>query len=257
MTLNYQQGGQGQPVILLHGLFGSLENLNGIKRALETDYRVVNLDLPDHGRSPASSHFSYARYAQQVLETLDGLQLDQVALLGHSMGGKVAMQLALDHPDRVVKLLVADIAPVPYPKRHGEVFAGLNNVNLAALDGRQSADRQLAEHIHEPGVRQFLLKSLQKDEERWQWRFNLPLLQAEYDKITGWPDSDRQFKGPTLFIKGGNSDYITAQQRDAIVRQFPNSQGHIIADAGHWLHAEKPAAFNKIARDFIAADGTG
>lgn len=256
MTLNHQISGQGQPLVLLHGLFGSLENLGGIRRELEGQYQIIAVDLPDHGRSGHTTAFSYQDYSQQVLQLLDSLDVKKAVVLGHSMGGKVAMCLAQQHPERVSQLIVADIAPVAYPDRHSSIFAGLNQVDLPTLQDRRQADRQMAEHIKEPGVRQFLLKSLAQEHGQWQWRFNLRLLQRDYSKITDWPFSESCYQGPTLFIKGGQSDYLQAAYKDTIAAQFPRSQGRIIADAGHWLHAEKPAAFCKIVRDFIRVDET-
>ncbi|MDF2180021.1 alpha/beta fold hydrolase [Aliiglaciecola sp. CAU 1673] len=250
--LHYQLAGEGKPVVLLHGLFGNLENLNSIKRALQDQYQVVSLDLPDHGRSAHSNTFSYDDYARQVLGTLDHLGLEDIALLGHSMGGKVAMRMAQLAPERFDKLMIADIAPVAYGHRHQNVFNGLSAVDLATLSDRKEADVRMASHIQEPGVRQFLLKSLYQDEGGWQWRFNLPLLAAEYPDIIDWQASEKPYSGPTLFIKGGQSDYIQADHRPAILQQFPNSQGKILQGAGHWLHAEKPTAFNKIVQDFLA-----
>lgn len=256
MTLNYQISGQGSPVVLLHGLFGSLENLGGIKRELENQFQIIAIDLPDHGRSAHSQAFSYAHYSEQVLQLLNSLDLTKVTLLGHSMGGKVAMSLAMHAPNQVAQLIVADIAPVAYHDRHSSIFAGLNQVDLPTLQDRRQADAQMAVHIKEPGVRQFLLKSLAQEQGKWHWRFNLDLLQRDYSKITDWPFSGLRYDGPTLFIKGGQSDYLQAAYKDTIAAQFPRSQGRIIADAGHWLHAEKPAAFCKIVRDFIRVNET-
>ncbi|WP_102795073.1 alpha/beta fold hydrolase [Bowmanella denitrificans] len=256
MNLNYQISGQGQPLVLLHGLFGSLENLGGIRRELEDQYQIIAVDLPDHGRSAHSQTFSYQAYSDQILALCKQLGLEQVILLGHSMGGKVAMTIALHHPALVSRLIVADIAPVAYNDRHSQVFAGLNAVNLPNLTDRRQADAQMATHINEAGVRQFLLKSLTYEQDTWQWRFNLALLQQCYGDIIDWPFKGLSYNGPTLFIKGGRSDYLQAAYRDTIAAQFPSSQGRIIADVGHWLHAEKPAAFGKIVRDFIRTDET-
>ncbi|ALS98641.1 alpha/beta fold hydrolase [Lacimicrobium alkaliphilum] len=254
MSLNYQTTGEGEAVILLHGLFGSLENLNSIKRALETDYQVVSVDLPDHGDSPHSQHFSYQQYADSVLTLMDELKLDKAIVLGHSMGGKVAMTLALQHPDRVSKLIVADIAPVTYPDRHSGIIEALKSVDLSGLQNRTEADKQLAKNIDEQGIRQFLLKGLQKSDAGWGWRFNLSLLENDYADITDWPDTSKSYQGPVLFIKGGRSDYLQAEHKPRIARLFPHSQGHIIQDVGHWLHAEKPQQFNQVVADFLRQD---
>lgn len=237
--------------MLIHGLFGSLDNLAVIRRDLDKDFQVLSVDLPDHGLSSWSSDFSFADYAEQIVALLDHLGLEQVHLLGHSLGGKVAMYLALHHPSRVTSLLVADIAPVAYPARHEAVLAGLNAVDLQSTTSRNHANEQMAEHIVEPGVRQFLLKSLYQTNSGWNWRFNLTLLQRDYALLSGAIESDNQFTDPVLFVKGGQSDYLLSEHRPAIGKLFPNSQAKIIQGTGHWLHAEKPHIFNRVAREFL------
>ncbi|WP_416304983.1 alpha/beta fold hydrolase [Neptunicella sp. SCSIO 80796] len=249
--LNFQEKGAGEAIVLLHGLLGSLDNLGMVTRGIESSLRVIAVDLPDHGQSYFSEQFSYAEYANAVLQLLDHLGIDRCHLVGHSMGGKVAMQLALNHPQRVTKLVVADIAPVAYPAHHTAIFAGLNNVDLATISNRNDADNALAKHISEAGVRQFLLKSLQQTEQGWQWRFNLPLLQRDYALISAGIDSSQTFEQPTLFIKGTESDYIQAEHRESIQRLFPNAKAQLMQGCGHWLHAEKPQQFNRILLNFI------
>ena len=254
--LNFEQSGQGEPVIVLHGLFGSLDNLKMISRPLAEHFAVVNADLPDHGQSFRSEHFSYQNYAQSVLDLADHLGLERFCLLGHSMGGKVAMQLALTHPQRVAKLVVADIAPVAYPRRHDAIFQGLQSVKLDSISSRRDAEHQMSAHINEPGVRQFLLKSLTQTDNGWAWMFNLPLLINDYEQILGSPMSDlkRKYEGKTLFIKGADSDYILPEYRSAIEKLFPTAKARIMADCGHWLHAQKPAEFSRVvSRHFDAS----
>ncbi len=187
---------------------------------------------------------------------LDQLGLEQVALVGHSMGGKVAMQVAKQAPARVDRLVVADIAPVAYPHaRHQNVFAGLNATLERLPQSRSEAEAILAEHIEIPGVRQFLLKSFAKTEAGWGWRFNVPALEHNYANIMGWPDDQTRFEGQTLFIKGGDSDYMQPQYTETVMAQFPAAKARIIAGTGHWLHAEKPALFNKLVVDFLSTGG--
>lgn len=253
MLLHTELTGQpGKPaVVLIHGLFGSYENLGMIARSLSEQYQVVNVDVRNHGRSGHSADMSYRQMADDLAQTLDALELAQVALLGHSMGGKLAMTFALLHPERVTKLILADIAPVAYPPRHNSIFAGLEAVDLAKLTSRAEADKQLAEYINEAGVRQFLLKSLVKDNDRFYWRFNLAALKANYAALIGEPLVQGQYSGPVLFIKGDDSDYILPEHRPAILQLFPQAQAKIIQGTGHWLHAEKPAAFTKLVQDFL------
>lgn len=251
MKLHSQLTGQGEPVVLIHGLFGSYENLGIIARALAEQWQVVNIDVRNHGRSPHSSLMDYSSMADDLAETLDELGLEQVNLLGHSMGGKISMQFALRQPERIRKLILADIAPVTYQPRHSQIFSGLTSLNLNTLTSRAEADKHLAGYISEAGVRQFLLKSLTKENDTFQWRFNLDALQQNYTSILDTPPAEGQFTGPVLFIKGADSDYILPEHRTAITTRFPTAQAKVIQGTGHWLHAEKPAAFTKIVKDFL------
>src|SRR3990167_4146434 len=173
MTLHTEITGQGQAIVLIHGLFGSYENLGVIARALAGQWQVVNLDMRNHGRSDWEDTMSYALMAEDIKDTLDHLGLDQVALLGHSMGGKISMEFALRYPQRVSKLILADISPVQNRPRHLEILSALAAIDLQSLTSRQQADQQLALSIAETGVRQFLLKSLYKEDEQFHWRFNI------------------------------------------------------------------------------------
>ncbi len=256
MILHTHITGSGQPLVLLHGLFGSYENLAGIARALTDQWQIISIDLPNHGLSAHSEHMDYTSMVADLAETLDSLQIKHCALLGHSLGGKLAMAFALAYPKRVSQLIVADIAPVNYQRSHQAVFSGLTAVNLAAISSRSDADKQLAEHITEPGVRQFLLKSLEKTDSRFRWKFNLAALEQCYNTLLSAPTDDGSYAGPVLFIKGADSDYILPEHRPEIMRYFPAAQAKIINGTGHWLHAEKPAAFAKLVRDFLLSQHT-
>ncbi|WP_421229457.1 alpha/beta fold hydrolase [Aeromonas jandaei] len=254
--MNFKEQGQGPAVILIHGLFGSLDNLGLLARALGEHYRVISVDLRNHGTSFRSDDMSYPAQAADILALMDHLGLDQAAIVGHSMGGKVGMQLAKLAPARVSRLVVADMAPVAYPhSRHQNVFAGLNATLAAQPQSRSDAERMLAEHIEIAGVRQFLLKSFAKGDDGWQWRFNVPALEENYANIMGWPEDERRFEGPVLFIKGGDSDYMQPQYSEAALAQFPAAKVRVIAGTGHWLHAEKPMLFNKLVVDFLSTGG--
>lgn len=250
MILHSDITGQGEPLVFLHGLFGSYENLGVIARALQNQFQIINLDLRNHGRSAHAESMNYAEMAADVIETLDHLGFTRVALLGHSMGGKVAMQLALNYGDRVTKLILADISPVQNAPRHQAILAGLAAVEAAQLSQRQEADELLSQYVEEVGVRQFLLKSLRR-EHPLGWRFNLDAIVRHYNDILAAPSVHTPYSGPTLFIKGGNSDYIQASHQDEILRLFPVATAKIIQGTGHWLHAEKPAAFSKLVQDFL------
>ncbi|WP_421237298.1 alpha/beta fold hydrolase [Aeromonas jandaei] len=254
--MNFKEQGQGPAVILIHGLFGSLDNLGLLARALGEHYRVISVDLRNHGVSFRSDDMSYPAQAADILALMDHLGLDQAAIVGHSMGGKVGMQLAKLAPARVSRLVVADMAPVAYPhSRHQNVFAGLNATLATLPQSRSDAERILAEHIEIAGVRQFLLKSFAKGDDGWQWRFNVPALEENYANIMGWPEDERRFEGPVLFIKGGDSDYMQPQYSEAALAQFPVAKVRVIAGTGHWLHAEKPMLFNKLVVDFLSTGG--
>ncbi|WP_325892121.1 alpha/beta fold hydrolase [Grimontia sp. NTOU-MAR1] len=252
MQLNFKIQGEGSPLLLIHGLFGSLDNLGGLAKVLAEHYQVYQIDLPNHGQSPRSANVDYVSQATAVKDFLDQQKLEKVSVVGHSMGGKVAMMLAQLHPDHLEDLVVMDIAPVEYKvRRHDAVLAGLNASMAQPILSRKDAEAALAEHILEPGVRQFLLKSLAKQENgTFDWRFNVPTLETHYLDITGWPEQG-VFEGETLFLKGANSDYIAAEHRADIERQFPRAKAHVIANTGHWLHAEKPATVARVITRFL------
>lgn len=240
-----------EPVVLIHGLFGSYENLGVIARSLSEQYRIINVDVRNHGRSGHSEQMNYQLMAADLAETLDDLKIQKAAILGHSMGGKLAMAFALTNPDRVSKLIAADVAPVPYPPRHNSIFSGLFAVDIANLSSRSQADEQLSTFVKEAGVRQFLLKSLVKEDDKFYWRFNLPALKDKYSALTDAPMTEGRYDGPVLFIKGGDSDYILPEHKDTITRLFPNAEAKVIQGTGHWLHAEKPTVFTRLVQDFL------
>ncbi|MDL0432399.1 alpha/beta fold hydrolase [Marinobacter sp. TBZ242] len=259
VELNYRITGEGPPVILLHGLFGSLENLGGINRRLQDQWQIHALDQRNHGSSPHTDTMDYPAMAEDVLAYMDARGLDKVSILGHSMGGKTAMQVALQAPERVERIIVADIAPVTYRPRHDAVLEGLTSLDLGSIRSRQEADTALADYVEEPGVRQFLLKNLVRvtEEERndypgvYRWRLNLPVIEQCYSKLAQAPEGEGPFEGPVLFIKGADSAYIQEKHRDDIRRLFPNADLRIISGTGHWLHAEKPDSFAALCRRFL------
>lgn len=243
-------GERGDWILLLHGLFGSGDNLNTLAKTLADEFRVVLVDLRNHGRSPHVPSMSLAEMATDIVSLQDELGIASSAVLGHSLGGKVAMQLALSNAARVQKLIVADIAPVTYTAHHQAVFAALESLDLERVQSRQQADAHLAERLADQGLRQFLLKGLYRDKEQYRWRFNLPVLRSCYAEVLAAPAGE-PFPGPTLFIKGENSDYILPEHEAAIRMLFPNFEFRMIADAGHWLHGEKPVTFNRLVQQFL------
>ncbi len=244
---------QREWVLLLHGLFGSGDNLGALGRALSDRFRVVLVDLRNHGRSPHVATMSFAAMAADVALLQDALGIHCSHVVGHSLGGRVAMQLALSSPERVRRLVVADIAPVAYPPHHVSIFDALNRLELNGIANRAEVEAQLLSSIPEMGTRQFLLKSLYKEGDEWRWRFNLPVLQKSYSEITQAQHGE-PFAHPALFIRGGASDYIRPEREAAIYSLFPNYALKTIAGAGHWLHGEKPAEFNALVQSFLLAE---
>lgn len=242
------------PVVLLHGLLGSGMNWHGLAQRLAEDVHVLVPDLRNHGRSPHHPLMGYEAMAVDVLAQLDCAGLDEAVFIGHSMGGKVAMWLALHAPERVGRLGVLDIAPVIYPNRFEAIMAGLQAIELETLDGREAADRTLADYVASPPVRQFLLANLVRSAQGWEWRMNLPALAASLPALLGFPPvQDRRYAGATLFVKGGRSDYITEQHWEHIRALFPQARLQTVEDAGHWLYAEQPERVRVLLRDFLAA----
>lgn len=261
VALNYRVSGEGEPLILLHGLFGSLENLGGVAQRLQDEYQIHALDHRNHGRSPHTDQMDYPAMAADILAYMDQAGLERASLLGHSMGGKAAMQVALSAPERVERLIVADIAPVSYPPHHDVILEGMTGLDLASLASRQDADRALAHYVETPAVRQFLLKNLQRvpEEERteaapaaFRWRINLPVIEASYNNLAAAPEGEGPFTGPVLFLKGSESAYIQDKHREAVMSLFPKAQLRIISGTDHWLHAEKPDTFAALCRQFLA-----
>lgn len=222
-------------------------------RTLQESFTVFSLDLPGHGRSPWQRGLTLSNMADTVLRWMDVEGVSQPHLLGHSVGGKVAMQLALQAPDRAESLIVCDIAPVGYPARHDQVFSALEAVAARECSSRDEAATILAQYLHDEGVIQFLLASLQRDTQgRYRWRFDVEGLKAAYPALLDAPTLDRAYEGPVLFIKGGASDYIRREDWPAVRRFFPQARIKILPGCGHWLHAQSPQAFNNIVMRFLA-----
>jgi len=236
------------PILLIHGLFGSLDNLGVLARGLKDAGPLIQVDVRNHGLSPRADEMSYRAMAQDMLDTLDAHHIDRVAVIGHSMGGKIAMAMSALAPQRLERLVMIDIAPVDYQtRRHDEIFAAIRAVSDAGVRLRSEAAQVMRAHIKEEGVIQFILKSFQEGE----WRFNVPALWENYATISGW-EAVSAWPHPALFIRGGESPYLDNQYRDALLRQFPAASAYVISGAGHWVHAEKPDAVLRSVRRFFA-----
>ncbi len=244
--------GVGEPLFILHGLFGASDNLGRVSKELESSFEVWRIDLRNHGLSFHSSEMNYSLMVEDVRKCMEDHDIKSAHFLGHSMGGKVAMQLALSYPESVKSLIVADIAPVKYPPHHQEIMKGLQSLDLKIVSDRKEADKCLAAHIENAGVRQFLLKSLIFSKNQPPvWRFNLEAIIEHYDDILDACDAEQPYRGKTLFIAGGLSDYIKPDYKDAILRLFPDASLKVIPQTSHWLHAEKPLVFAGICHRFL------
>jgi len=245
-------GERGRTILLLHGLFGSSANWGSIARQLASDYRVSVPDLRNHGQSPHSPDVSYAAMVDDLLALLPDDGAERPLIVGHSMGGKVAMQLALHHPHRVAGIAVVDMAPVGYRHRFDGVLAAFDAVDLATVGSRGDADAQMSTVIPEPGLRAFLLQNLVKADGQWQWRLNLPALRAGQQQITAFEVAeDAVYPGPAWFIHGAKSDYLLPEHRPQIERLFPRAEICTVADAGHWVYAEQPQGFAECLQGFL------
>lgn len=254
LALNFRILGEPHPdlppILVIHGLFGSLENLAGVARPLAESRNVYSIDLPNHSRSPHTETTSLVQMAEEVLAWMDSQGLAKIDLVGHSLGGKVAMEIALQHPERVNRLVVMDIAPVKYPPHHNQVFAGLQSLDTQSLSSRSAADAHMLQYVPELAVRSFLLKNLIKSGDGFAWRFNLPVVARDYPELIAG-NSAGVFEGPVMFLKGGDSDYITEVHREPILTRFPSASVKVVEKTGHWLHADKPVVVAKLIKNFL------
>ncbi len=250
-------GESGSPVVFCHGLFGQGKNWSRIGKALAEDHRVLLVDMPHHGRSAWSDHFDYLDAAAQVAELLSSD--DPVTLVGHSMGGKIAMVVALQHPELVDRLCVVDVSPVAYDRARSE-FAGyieaMQGLDLKALERRSDADQALSEAVPHPTVRGFLLQNLRQSDDGWSWLPNLEVLGRDLAELGGWPEDELAdtdpYDGQVLWVAGRDSDYVKDEYAAAMDRWFPRNRRVTIKDAGHWVHSEQPEVFIEVLRRFLA-----
>jgi len=244
--------GEGKPLIILHGLFGMLDNWQGLAKKFGQFFETHIVDQRNHGKSFHAAEHSYELMCADLLQYLDAQGLDKVYLLGHSMGGKTAMLFATKYPERVEKLVVVDIAPKYYAPHHQEILAGLHAVENAKVSSRKEADEVLSEHFSQEGIRQFLLKNLYwKTEEELSFKFNLEVLSKEIQHIGEALLDDAVFTEPTLFIDGETSNYINSEDQELIEKHFPDSEIVEIVNAGHWVHAENPKDFFEEVSRFL------
>lgn len=253
MILHSQIIGTGTPFVILHGFLGMSDNWKSLgKRFAAQGYQMHLIDQRNHGRSFHDPVFSYQAMTADLLLYCEHHNLDQVVLLGHSMGGKTAMEFAVTNPERVTKLIIADIAPRHYDEHHQDVLKGLGLLDLSIINSRAKADQVLANYIKEPGLRLFLLKNLYWIEKKQlALRVNLPVVTKEISQVGKALAITAVFDKETLFVRGENSGYITLLDETSIQKQFPKSQIKTVSNAGHWLHVENPEQFHQIVVDFL------
>ena len=243
MKLFFRELGEGEPMIILHGLFGSSDNWLTQAKLFAPYYKVYSLDQRNHGQSPHSDAFDYVSMVEDLKEFIVDRSVSQPVIIGHSMGGKAAMNFALAHSDLISKLIVVDIAPKPYNLEHYTIVEGLKAIPVERLESRNEADEVLSQHVPEPDVRQFLLKNLQRQRDGgFSWKINLPVISEKLTNI----GADLQFSGtfnkPVLFLRGGRSKYISDNDHQRIHEIFPAAEIQTL-DTGHWVQAEQPQAF--------------
>ncbi len=253
MKLNYKQyGDKENNLLILHGLFGSLDNWQLLAKKYAEHFTVYSIDLRNHGKSPHSDVFNYEAMAEDLTEFITTYHLKIVSIIGHSMGGKVAMQFAFNHPDLLDKLIIADMSPQEYKPHHDDILLALNNFPVDEITSRGEAEEIMKKYINDVGVRLFLLKNLDRiGDKQYQWKMNLPVITKNYDRVLEAVGDGQKYIGRTIFLKGEKSNYITAESEKYILELFPNAEIKIVPNAGHWVHAEAPQAFLDLSLAFL------
>lgn len=259
MQLNFKKySDAGEPLLVLHGLFGSLTNWGAHCKKFAEIFAVYGIDLRNHGDSPHADDMNYQLMAEDVHELMQQLKIKQCYVIGHSMGGKVAMQLALTYPKLIRKLIVVDIAPVAYTSKsdgHAKILQGMEALKLEELRNRNDAEAQLQTFVEDEATRKFILTNLSRSEGAgFTWRLNLKSIHQNYNKLREKLEGDEPYTKPVLFVKGALSDYIHLKYEKEILRLFPAASVKIVMEAGHWVHSERPQVFQKIALDFLQSD---
>lgn len=254
IKLNFKQMGSGRPLIVLHGLFGSLDNWMTLGRKWSEDFSVYLLDLRNHGRSPHTSEHTLEGMARDVIEFMDQQNIQSAAILGHSMGGKVVMELALKHPDRIRSAIIADMGPQQYERGHDQIFEAFHSVDFSVVKQRRDITHQLEKIVPNPGIVAFLAKNAVRTDQGFRWRMNLDALESGYENILQPIVSDHPYENKVLVLKGEKSPYVTQEAELMLLDLFPRAEIQTIPEAGHWLHAEQPELFYKSVREFLLSD---
>ncbi len=254
MKLHAERFGDGPPLVVLHGLLGSGDNWLGLTKIWAQQSTVLVPDLRNHGRSPHADETSIAAMAGDIAELLGDHACAPAVILGHSLGGKVAMRMALDSPQHVAGLIVVDIAPRAYPPAHESIFRAMLAIDLSQHATRTSVEQELAGSIPEPSVRQWLLKNLGRDAHgRFVWKPNLPALSRDLAELSAGFAAVSSYDGPALFIRGGRSCYLTEEDSKGILPWFPQAKVETLAEAGHWVHVDAPGRLSQLVQDFMAS----
>jgi esterase len=252
MQLHFESYGRGAPLIILHGLFGSFDNWHTISQRLGERFHVFAADQRNHGRSGHSAEMNYPVMAGDLREFMASHRLETAHVLGHSMGGKTAMEFALQHPEKVNRLVVVDIGPRAYSPRHGQIFEGLLSLDLAAFQTRVQMEEALAPSIPEKTVRQFLLKNVTRDQAgAFRWKLNLRDILKNYDRLSEALAPDRVCGRPALFMRGGESKYLRESDWEPIRKLYVRAELKTIPQAGHWVHADAPGLFLQSVLEFL------
>ena len=254
MKLNFKKIGEGKPLLILHGLFGSSDNWGTLGKEFSKNNSVYLIDLRNHGRSPHSNEMTYSDMANDLLELIKDEKIISPTILGHSMGGKVALMFAKNYPEYLEKLIVADIGLKAYPMHHEEILNGLNSIDLELTKSRSQAQEVIKKHISSLGIQQFLLKNLYWIEKgKLAWRMNLKQIEINIEEILKEINIENS-KLNTLFLRGEMSNYILKEDFQDIKAAFPNGEIKTIKNVGHWLHAENPNEFYKLVDEFISEE---
>jgi pimeloyl-ACP methyl ester carboxylesterase len=251
MKLFFREAGQGTPLIILHGLFGSSDNWFSLSKVFANSFRVFTIDQRNHGQSPHSPDHNYRLLTEDLEEFVVEHNLEKPIILGHSMGGKTAMNFALKDPGRTGKLIVVDIMPKSYPLHHDHILSGMRSLDLANLQSRGEADQVLASSIPNVDERQFIMKNLARNEQMgFEWKINLDALNNNIDRMGEALEYDGQYAGPTLFIKGAKSGYYKPGDEETVSKYFPNAKW-VTMETGHWVQAEQPKEFARVVTDWL------
>ena len=252
MQLNYKQFGNGTPLIILHGLFGSLDNWQTLAKQFAENFSVYIIDVRNHGKSPHTAEHDYVSIAEDLKEFMRQQSIEKSHFIGHSMGGKAVMQFSILYPEKVLKQVIVDIAPKKYGRGHDDIFDAIFSLDLNTLQSRTEADEQLQKLIPDFGTRQFILKNLDRsDDGTYGWKFNLETLFREYENVRGGITSSKPIDIETLVIKGEKSGYVTAEDEATFKTLFPKTTIASVSNAGHWVHAENPKELLTLVNRFL------